>query len=82
MIPLNNDLMRATRRFDAAGRPMTRDIAHALEHATRAPRRARPVLRLPSLPRFGGDAVATLPGLGVLRAPVAVVGALLGGLWR
>ena len=44
MIPLNNDLMRATRRFDAAGRPMTRDIAHALEHATRAPRRARRIV--------------------------------------
>jgi len=32
MFLLNGDLMRATRRFDAAGRPLTRDIAHLLQH--------------------------------------------------
>ena len=30
MFPVNEDLMRATRRFDAAGRPMTQDIENAL----------------------------------------------------
>ena len=30
MFPVNEDLMRATRRFDAAGRPMTQDIETAL----------------------------------------------------
>ncbi len=81
MIPLNNDLMRATRRFDAAGRPMTRAIGHALDHAMQAPRRARPVLRLPSLPRFGGDAAPVGP-FGLVRAPLAAIVGLIAVLWR
>lgn len=35
MVPLNDDLLRATRKFDASGRPMTRATAHRLTYSNR-----------------------------------------------
>lgn len=72
MILLNDDLMRATRRFDAAGRPMTRDIALQLMY--RDSRRR-------SVPRLGAVLRAGVAGL-VRCAPNWRAGRDLGPTWQ
>ena len=76
MLPINNDMMRAIRRFDSAGRPMTREIAQ--EVALRATRlrtaqhlRVWVASRLPDL--SGSDAMPYRPITDGLRAPIAAV---------
>jgi hypothetical protein len=69
---LNDDLMRTTRRFDAAGRPMTRDIAQQLMY--RAPRRS-------VASRLGAVLQAGLAGLARCAPDGSAVGNL-GAKWR
>ena len=93
MTPLNDDLMRAMRRFDAAGRPMYRETTHSL--APRARGTTLPtVLRralwhctvvlakwVPDWP-FGNGATLTQRQMGGIAPPLLTVWSSVSALLR